>query len=292
MFYEVQYPQPEPGQKQISALVVLNPAESRRLLAKATVALPEVQNAYKNGMIIIARGITNAFVSEELFGIKIENKANQTVGNVCNGMTNANPGAPPCTSHVTRKGKVVEGADSNVEILDFGPEDVFIKGANAIDMEGNAGIFTSGMKGGTIGMCWPIVTPRGSHLIMPVGLEKLVPSVIEAARHSGVYHFKYSIGLPTKLSPVVLGKVLTEIQAIGVLTGVRAYHIGSGGIGGSEGAVVLALEGDEKRVEKAFELIKSIKGEPPVTGPDECRISSAKDYNYDAMAQFATLEGI
>ena len=292
MFYEVQYPQPEPGQKQISALVVLNPAESRRLLAKATVALPEVQNAYKNGMIIIARGITTAFVSEELFGIKIEKKGNQTVGNICNGMTNANPGAPPCTWHVTRKGKVVEGADSNVEILDFGPEDVFIKGGNAIDMEGNAGVFASGMKGGTIGMCWPIVTPRGSHLIMPIGLEKLVPSVIEAARHTGVYYFKYSLGLPAKLVPVVVGKVLTEIQAIGVLTGVRAYHVGSGGIGGSEGAVVLALEGDEKRVEKAFEFIKSIKGEPPVSGPDQVRVSSAKDYNYDAMAQFATLGGI
>ncbi len=292
MFYEVQYPQPEPGQKQISALVVLNPAESRRLLAKATVALPEVQNAYKNGMIIIARGITTAFVSEELFGIKIEKKGNQTVGNICNGMTNANPGAPPCTWHVTRKGKVVEGADSNVEILDFGPEDVFIKGGNAIDMEGNAGVFASGMKGGTIGMCWPIVTPRGSHLIMPIGLEKLVPSVIEAARHTGVYYFKYSLGLPAKLVPVVVGKVLTEIQAIGVLTGVRAYHVGSGGIGGSEGAVVLALEGDEKRVEKAFEFIKSIKGEPPVSGPDQVRVSSAKDYNYDAVAQFATLGGI
>jgi len=292
LFYEVQYPQPEPGQKQISALVVLNPAESRRLLAKATVALPEVQNAYKNGMIIIARGITTAFVSEELFGIKIEKKGNQTVGNICNGMTNANPGAPPCTWHVTRKGKVVEGADSNVEILDFGPEDVFIKGGNAIDMEGNAGVFASGMKGGTIGMCWPIVTPRGSHLIMPIGLEKLVPSVIEAARHTGVYYFKYSLGLPAKLVPVVVGKVLTEIQAIGVLTGVRAYHVGSGGIGGSEGAVVLALEGDEKRVEKAFEFIKSIKGEPPVSGPDQVRVSSAKDYNYDAMAQFATLGGI
>jgi len=292
LFYEVEYPQPEPGQKQISALVVLNPAESRRLLAKATVALPEVQNAYKNGMIIIGRGITNAFVSEELFGIKIENKSNQTAGLVCGGITNANPGAPPCTWHVVCKGKVVEGADSNVEILDFGPDDVFIKGGNAIDMEGNAGIFAAGAKGGTIGMCWPIVTARGSHLIMPIGLEKMVPSVIEAAKHTGHYYFKYSMGLPAKLMPVVLGKVLTEIQAIGVMTGARAYHIGSGGVGGSEGAVVLALEGDEKRVEKAFELVKSIKGEPPVTPPDQFRISSAKDYNYDASAQFATLGGV
>ena len=292
MFYEVELTPLKLGQKQTSALVVLNPAESRRLLAKATVALPEVQNAYKNGMIIIARGITNAFVTEELFGISVEPKAGQTVGMVCGGITNANSGTPPCTWHVIRKGKVVEGADSNVEILDFGPDDVFIKGANAVDREGNAGIFTSSVKGGTIGMAWPIVTPRECHLIMPVGLEKMVPSVIEAARHSGIYHFKYSTGLPAKLTPVLLGKVVTEIQAFAILAGVRAYHLASGGVGGSEGAVVLALEGDEKRVENAFELVKSIKGEPPVTLPDTFRVSSAEDYNYDALAQLATLQGI
>ncbi len=292
MFYEVELTPLKPGQKQTSALVVLNPAESRRLLAKATVALPEVQNAYKNGMIIIARGITNAFVTEELFGISVEPKAGQTVGMVCGGITNANSGTPPCTWHVIRKGKVVEGADSNVDILDFGPDDVFIKGANAVDREGNAGIFTSSVKGGTIGMAWPIVTPRECHLIMPVGLEKMVPSVIEAARHSGIYHFKYSTGLPAKLTPVLLGKVVTEIQAFAILAGVRAYHLASGGVGGSEGAVVLALEGDEKRVENAFELVKSIKGEPPVTLPDTFRVSSAEDYNYDALAQLATLGGI
>ncbi len=292
MFYEVAYPQEEPGQKQISALVVLNPAESRRLLAKATVATPEVQKAYKNGMIIIARGITNAFITEELFGVSVEPKAGQTVGMVCSGITNANSGPPPCTWHVTRQGKVIEGADSNVEILAFGAEDVFIKGANAIDPEGNAGILSSSVKGGTIGMCWPIVMPRGCHLIIPVGLEKMIPSVIEAAQHSSIYRFKYSMGLPAKLMPVPTGKVITEIQALAILAGVRAYHLASGGVGGSEGAVVLAIEGDEDRVEKAFDLIKSIKGEPPVRLPETFYVSSAADYNYDALAQLATLKGL
>ena len=292
MFYEVDYPQKKPGQKQVSALVVLNPAESRRLLAKATVALPEFQNAYKNGMIIFARGITNAFICEELFKISVEPKAAQTVGMVCNGITNGNSGPPPCTWHVIRQGKVVEGADSNVEILNFGAEDVFIKGANAIDPEGNAGIRSTSVKGGTIGMCWPIVMPRGSQLIMPVGLEKMIPSVIEAALHSGIYRFKYSMGLPAKLMPVPTGKVITEIQALAVLTGVRAYHLASGGVGGSEGAVVLAIEGDEDRVVKAFDLVKSIKGEPPVRLPDTFYVSSAADYNYDALAQLATLKGL
>jgi len=292
LFYEVDYPQPEPGRKQTSTLVVLNPSESRRLLAKATVVLPEVQKAYKDGMIIIARGITNAFVTEELFGISVEPKAGQTVGMVCNGITNANSGPPPCTWHVIRQGKVVEGADSNVEILDFGGDDVFIKGANAIDSEGNVGVFSSSVKGGTIGMAWPIVMPRGCHLIMPVSLEKLIPSVFEAAKHSSIYRFKYSTGLPAKLIPVPTGKVVTEIQALAILAGVRSYHLASGGVGGSEGAVVLAIEGDDDRVEKAFELIKSIKGEPLVTLPDTFFVSSAADYNYDALAQLATLKGV
>jgi hypothetical protein len=148
------------------------------------------------------------------------------------------------------------------------------------------------MKAGTIGMAWPIVTPRGCELIIPVSLEKLVPSVIEAAKHTGIYHFKYSTGLPVKLIPVPLAKVITEIQAFAVLAGVRAHHIGSGGIGGSEGSVHLCLEGDEESVERGFEIATSIKGEPPVTIPETFFLSSAADYGYDALAQLATLKGI
>jgi len=291
MFYPIQIPEPKAGEKQIAALVILNPPESRRLLAKATVALPEVQNALKNGMIILGRGITNAYVTEELLKTKVEPKAGQTVGLICGGATNIHTGPPPCTWHVIRKGKPVEGADSNVEILNFGPDDVFIKGGNAIDPQGNAGVFASGVKGGTIGMCWPVVTPRGAHLIQPIGLEKMVPSVHEAALHSGIYHFKYSMGLPGKIVPVTTSKVVTEVQAFALLAGVRAHQLGCGGVGGSEGAVILTLEGDEEKVKKAFDLAKSVKGEPPVTMPNRYAVSSPADYQYDALAQLGTLKG-
>jgi hypothetical protein len=292
MFYEVEIPEPTPRRKQISAMVILNPADSRRLLAKATVALPEVQNAWKNGMIIIARGITSAYITEELFDITVEPKAGQTIGMVCNGITTSNMGPPPSTRHVIRQGKVVEDADSNVEILNFGPDDVFIKGANAVDIDGNAGIYVASVKAGTIGMAWPILIPRGCHFIISVSLEKLVPSVIGVAEYTGLYHFKYSTGLPVKLVPLPLAKVITEIQAFAILAGVRAYHIGSGGVGGSEGSVHLALEGDEERVEKAFELATSVKGEPPVSLPDTFSVTSAADYGYDALAQLAVLKGL
>jgi len=292
MFYPVQIPELKLEQKKTCALVILNPSESRRLLAKAVVALPEVRNAMKKGMIIIGRGITNAYVTEELLKTTVEPKAAQTVGLIANGFANAHAGAPPCTWHVIYKGKVVEGADSNVEILKFGPNDVFLKGGNAIDPQGNAGVWASGMKGGTIGMCWPIVTPRGAHLIQPIGLEKLVQSVEEAALHSGIYHYKYSIGIPGKIVPVTTSMVVTEIEAFAILAGVRAYQIAAGGVGGSEGAVALTLEGEEKKIEKAFKLAKSVKGEPTVASPTKLKLSAPADYRYDAMKQHATLGGM
>ncbi len=290
MFYEVDVPKKRQGVKWAAAMVVLNPSESRRLIARATVAIPEVQHALRHGTIIIARGVTNAYVTEELLGITVEPKAGLTVGMVCGGVTNGNAGPPATTKHVIRNGQVVEGADSRVEILSFGPDDVFIKGANAVDPEGRAGIFAASLVGGTIGMAWPVVIPRGAHLIIPVGLEKLVPSVIEAARCSGIYHFKWSMGLPARLMPLELCDVVTEIQALGILAGVKVTHIGSGGVGGSEGAVVLSIEGEEAAVDRAFEIVKRVKGEPPVGVPDTVFVKSAADFGYDPGAQLATLK--
>ena len=75
------------------------------------------------------------------------------------------------------------------------------------------------------------------------------------------------------LMPVLDALVVTEIQSIEMLTGVTATQVASGGVSGSEGSVVLALEGSEPTVMKAVELIQSIKGEPafgmpPLEPPD------------------------
>jgi hypothetical protein len=69
------------------------------------------------------------------------------------------------------------------------------------------------------------------------------------------------------LMPVVSAKVVTEIQALEILTGAHAVHVSSGGVGGSEGAVVIALEGSDETVKRAFDLVKSVKGEPPIGMP-------------------------
>ena len=41
----------------------------------------------------------------------------------------------------------------------------------------------------------------------------------------------------------------------------------SGGVAGSEGSVILALEGDDETVRTAFELCESVKGEADINEP-------------------------
>ena len=292
MFYPVEIPGPGPDKKQAAALVILNPAQSRRLVAKGVVASPIFQKAYRDGMIIIARGITNAYVCEELFNISIGNKANQTAGLVTRGTTNTTKTPPPCTWHVVNKGKVVEGADSNVEIAKFVKGDVVVKGANAVDHTGLTGTYASSLKCGTMGATWPYVTTRGGEFLVPVSLEKMVPCVMTAARHSGVYHFDKSMGLPAKIVPLVEAKAITEIEALAILCGVKAYQIGAGGVAGSEGSVHLAIEGDEERVNRAFDLCLSLKDEAPVGMPDAAVVGDPADYQFNAQAQLDLLGGV
>lgn len=54
-------------------------AESKRLIAKAVVAMPEVKAAMQHGRLIVGRGSTNAYIVEELLNTYVE-KSHYTVG--------------------------------------------------------------------------------------------------------------------------------------------------------------------------------------------------------------------
>ncbi|MGI5838516.1 MAG: hypothetical protein ACOX8W_02525 [bacterium] len=249
----------------MKALFTLTPAESRRLIAKAVAALPEVRHAKEEGRIIIGGGTTNGYVVEELLGVKID-KANYTFGIVSEGMQCSTSGAKrekPIPYTIVR-GEVKTDKPYTDYLKEFTKDDVMIKGANAVDPEGNAGVLIGSPVGGTIGAVYNTVFPRNSKLIIAVGLEKLVPSVLDAASYGGLYDWDFCLGMRCALWPVVGAIVITEIEALAILAGVDAVHFSSGGVGGSAGAVTLAIEGEDENVREAFELIKSIKGEPPL----------------------------
>jgi hypothetical protein len=52
----------------VKVVFTLTPAESKRLIAKAVVKMPEVQAALEKAYVILPGGTTNAIVAQELLG--------------------------------------------------------------------------------------------------------------------------------------------------------------------------------------------------------------------------------
>jgi len=276
-----------PQAKLESAIVTLTPAESKRLIAKAVAVLPEVKAALERGTLIIGWGTTNVFVAEEILGRTIAHKTDFASGVISGGELNANHNDTKMMPFVLKDGKLSE-VHQKAALIEFKPGDVFIKGANALDTKGDIGILMAAQDGGSVHGAWLATAGRGGYFICPVGLEKLILSVNEAAQKCGLFRFKYSIGLPVSLVTFSIAKVVTEIQAIQVLTGASATYVAAGGIAGSEGAVTLVLEGEAPVLEQTFELVKSVKGEPPLPPPRQYRIPPAASLGYEpqVLAKF------
>jgi hypothetical protein len=290
MFYD--YPIQKVIGNTTKALVTLTSAESKRLIANGVIAMPEVKKALKSGTIVIGRGTTNTFIAEEIMQTDAENKAvyekkainkgEYSKGIITHGELTLNLRRGTGNDIVLKDGKFWDVRPQDI-IPQFKRDDVFFKGASAVDRSGEAGVLCSSTDAGTVGYALMTLIARDANLIVGVGLEKMVPSVAEATQVTGVYNYKYSTGRPAVLVPLVKAKVVTEIQALAILFGVRATMVGAGGIGGSEGSVVLVIEGDEATVDKAFGFIKSIKGEKPVPAPESIDPSGAV-LGWDALA--------
>ena len=268
MFYDTstfKKPLPPVRDDRTHAIVMLLPRESKRLIAKGVLALPEVKRVLDSGYFIVSRGVTPAYILEELTGQE-QDKGNSTAGIVTSSRLASVIEEDRLGPWVFKDGNLSEEPAPQA-LANFKARDVSIKGANAVDPDGNIGVLAADGAGGTVGGIWGTITARGAHWVAPVSLERLIPSVIEAAKYCGNHLWDYTMGQAAGLMPVVNAKVVTEIQALELLTGVTAVHVASGGVAGSEGAVVLALTGEEEVVKSAFELVESVKGEEQFEAP-------------------------
>ncbi|HPC04542.1 MAG TPA: hypothetical protein PKY58_10815 [Syntrophales bacterium] len=248
----------------MEALFTLTPSESKRLIAKAVVAMPEVQKAHKDGYLLVGRGSTNGYIVEELLGTAME-KERYVAGQVIRGVLCALDQpfrGRPVSFH---RGKVIE-VEPGTLIEKLGPGDVVLKGANAVDRDGAVGVVMASPVGGTMGQFYMAMKAQGIAMIFPVGLEKLVPSVPEAAQWAGRLALGRTIGARVGMACVVDGTVVTELEALDGLFGVDAVHFASGGYGGAEGSVILLVDGPDDRVNACLDFIEGIKGEPPLRG--------------------------
>jgi len=250
----------------MKAAFTLIPAESRRLIAKAVVQMEEIKIAKQKAYIILNGGTTNGYIAQELLGMRDLEPQKFTAGTnthrlLC--VTDADKRTP--FPIILYKGE--RSSKTLPESLqDFHIETVLIKGANAIDPEGNVGVITSGFDGGTIGATYGTATSQGLKYIFAVGLEKLVASVKEAAAWAGAKTLDYTMGADFGMFCIPNGTVVTEIEVLKILADVEAKHIASGGVGESAGSVVLVIKGEEVKVRKAISIVESIKGEPTLKG--------------------------
>jgi len=240
-------------------MVILTVAESKRLIAKGVAAMPEVKKAMKDGMVVVATGTTNSYVLEELWGKKIDKRRYRS------GITTPNvpekdptPQEEPIPDVVFRNGEVVKELNRFNAVNEMKKGDVYLKGANALDYKNRmAGTLIGGPTGGTVGATIGQIVGKKIHLIIPVGLEKLVYEDINEL-HRLAASEDYD---GPSLWPLT-GTIVTEIEALKILTGAKATLVASGGIAGAEGAVRLILEGTDEQVDAAVKLVESIKGEP------------------------------
>lgn len=242
---------------------ILTPAAGKRLIARAVARHEAITGALANGTIVIVAGTTNRYVAEEL--LAAIGRAGAFTGKgffrglaLPPGKAAGGKGKFP-GDVVIRRGALVEGA-TIFDLADNLVEgDVVLKGANAFNpLNGQAGVLIGHPKGGTIVAALQAVVGRRARLILPVGLEKRVPG--------DLHQLARGINLPgnegSRLLPVC-GEIVSEIEAIAILTGCRTQIVAAGGVGGAEGAVWLAISGDGEAEESARELIRSVEREPP-----------------------------
>lgn len=256
----------------MKSLVTLTSSEAKRLVAKGIVRMDIVQKALKEGIIAIDAGSSGAYVSEELARelnvmLAVKDKRDFIIG------------------LIAEDGSCIEAVESlklpvfnkgQLEYVDFpkenfskyfpqmGSKDIIIKGGSAIDINGKVGGLCAANGGGHHGLWLPQVLVAGINLIVPMTINKTIPTTVERVMSElgrTKISLKHCHGMAVGMVPMP-GIVVREIEAIKILADAEAIPVAGSGIGSGEGTVTLLIQGEESNVEKAWDIVQSIKGEP------------------------------
>jgi hypothetical protein len=260
------------------AQVTLLPTESKKLIAKALANMDEVKIALKEGIVVMHPSSSTLFLAEEILG-----KTPETEVWMCGAITpraacgddavkvwmTTHPeargkGGPESFpfSWVIEKGKLTQGETLASLFARMGPRDVYVKGVNAIDPQGKAGVLIGNeVEGGTIGKVLAAQKQKGFTIIYPAGLEKLIPVSIQEAAAAAKDRLNLAYTMGSRCSLLMCeGNVVTELKAIELLTGAKAIPISAGGVDGAEGAITLVVSGEDNQVKKAITWVEDVKG--------------------------------
>ncbi len=255
--------------------VVVSVPAAKRLIALAIYGMPEVRAARERGKIVLKSGTTVAALAE-LFGtppLRLGGRITPDGARTAKRLVEA----PHIVLIKGGRWRCVDGC-LDEELAAMGPEDVFITGANALDMNGTAGLMAGLAGGGTAGRALNMLYSEGIRTIIGVGLEKLIPgSIADASLKAGRGRVDKAMGMAVGLLPL-FGRVVTEKDALEMLTGATVTVIGAGGLCGAEGATTMLVEGTGEQVDKAFAIIAAQKGRPLAGAADSFASCDAGGY--------------
>ncbi len=246
----------------------ITPSAGKRLIARSITRHPAIIEALVSGTIVVVAGTTNGYVAEELLtacgedrefsrrrffrGITLPPNYKITDSGRLSDESRF-PG-----DIIIQKGSIIKGKTIFDVIDDLREGDVILKGANAVDLiHKQAGVLIGDTKGGTIVAALQAVVGRRAQLILPVGLEKRVATDLNT-----IARLLNTPGSHGARMLQVNGEVITELEAIMMLTGARAELVAAGGVCGAEGAVWLAISGTTEQEETAGKLVSEIRNEP------------------------------
>jgi hypothetical protein len=255
------------------ALITLTSEESKRLIAKGIAALPIVQKTMESGIIGFCICSSARYVAEELLQESLPSSVPYICGFVSRHGLFAVPDDEAGKQLVLVDGEAVwlEWPKDNITkyIKSMDADDVIIKSGNILDPNRKAGTLVGLSDAGEYGEYLPYILARGINLIVPMTLNKSVPTHLDKiVLEMGITKIspRHTHGAPCSMLPLP-GLVVTECDSLETLTGVRALPVAMGGIGDGQGTVTLLLIGEEQGVENAWSLVESIKGEPPLELP-------------------------
>lgn len=248
--------------------ILFTPADGKRLIGKATAKLIMESQSIRNGTVAIIAGTTNAYVAEEVLSLLGQEKGFSR-RRFFRGITTANRTDTDEAGRlkddreffgdvIIRNGIYTPGQTIDDAIDSIGAGDIVVKGANCLNRTaGQAGILIGHPQGGTIMKILPAVVGRRTRLILPIGLEKRVDGDINE-----ISKFMNASGSSGYRMMSVAGEIVTEIEAMLILYGLKARLVAAGGVAGAEGAIWLAIDGDERITDPIGRELKAISSEP------------------------------
>ena len=243
----------------MKACIVIDSNASKRLIAKGVAALPSIRRALDSGRVLVALGTTNALVAEELLGEPIDRGA--YAAGFIDDRWNVNARLGECGEILLVNGQATD-LPSEELLAQLRTGDVIIKGGNALDPWGTAGVLMGSATGGTVGRYLSTALARGVEIVIPISLGKSVrDSVIDISAELGIGRVDLCMGTPCGMQPLV-GRVVTEIEALELLFPVEVMQVASGGVGRGAASISLLIVGKEGPVSEAFDLVSSLVGEP------------------------------